>query len=95
MLFGAVQFTWKSDLEDRPFDKLYLVPVFLLLLGPFWWTRLAKEAELATRSNSVLVLVEIRLRCRIHFMEGFTRVHTHIATWLVELKLSQFLPPPP
>ena len=30
MLYGAVQFTWKSDLEDRSFDKLYLVPVFLL-----------------------------------------------------------------
>ena len=55
-----MQFTWKSDLEDRSFDKLYLVPVFLLLLGTFWRTRLAKEAELATRSNSVLVLVEIR-----------------------------------
>ena len=60
MLYGAVQFTWKSDLEDRSFDKLYLVPVFLLLLGPFWRTSLAKKAELATRSNSVLVLVEVR-----------------------------------
>ena len=55
-----MQFTWKSDLEDRSFDKLYLVPVFLLLLGPFWWTRLAEKVELATHFNSVLVLVEIR-----------------------------------
>ena len=60
MLYGAVQFTWKSDLEDRSFDKLYLVPVFLLLLGPFWWATLAEKAELATHFHSVLVLVEIR-----------------------------------
>ena len=60
MLFGAVQFTWKSDLEDRSFDKLYLVPVFLLLFGPFWWARLAEKVELATHFHSVLVLVEIR-----------------------------------
>ena len=60
MLFGAVQFTWKSDLEYRSFDKLYLVPVFLLLLGPFWWTRLAKKVELTTHFDSALVTVEIR-----------------------------------